>query len=203
MHRRLLLDLLDRYESVHPGELARIDQVRRFVREHRDCFERTCLAAHVTGSAFVLSPDHRSVLLTHHAKLGRWLQLGGHADGEADPFAVALREAREESGLRDFALLVEERAPLPLDVDVHEIPARPDEPPHLHLDIRYLLVAAPGQSPVRSEESRDLRWIERARLAEYSSDPSLLRLEAKTRLRIARLAAAPSSGRDLLSRRSG
>jgi 8-oxo-dGTP pyrophosphatase MutT (NUDIX family) len=181
MHRALLLELLDRYEAVHRDEHARVERVRRFVRGHPDCFERSCLEAHVTGSAWVLSPDRRSVLLTHHAKLGRWLQLGGHADGETDPLAVALREAREESGLRDFAPRDGGAPPLPLDIDVHEIPARPGEPAHLHLDIRYLLVAAPGQQAVRSEESRDLRWVERSRLTDYSSEPSLLRLEEKTR----------------------
>lgn len=181
MHRVPLLELLDRYESVYPDEHAAVDRVRRFVREHPDCFERTCAEAHVTGSAWVLSPDHASVLLTHHAKLGRWLQLGGHADGETDPFAVALREAREESGLREFAPLVDEEVPLPLDIDVHEIPATPREPAHLHLDIRYVLVAAPGQRTVRSEESHDLRWVARRRLPEYSREPSLLRMEEKTR----------------------
>jgi len=187
MHRARLLELLDRYETKHPEESTRVERVRSFVRDHPDCFERTCRDAHVTGSAWVLSPDLGSVLLTHHAKLDRWLQLGGHADGETDPFAVALREAREESGLLDFAPLAEDPvSPLPLDIDVHEIPARPGEPAHLHLDIRYLLVAASGQDPVRSEESRDLRWVERSQLADYSCDPSVLRLEEKTRRLLAR-----------------
>jgi 8-oxo-dGTP pyrophosphatase MutT (NUDIX family) len=181
MHRALLLDILDRYELDHPREFDRIERVRRFVRTHPDCFERSCLEGHVTGSAWVLSPDHRCVLLTHHAKLGRWLQLGGHADGETDPYAVALREAREESGLADFRPLAARGIPLPLDVDVHEIPARPGEPAHFHHDIRYALVATSGAPPVRSEESRDLRWVSRDRLTDYSDEESLLRLEDKTR----------------------
>jgi 8-oxo-dGTP pyrophosphatase MutT (NUDIX family) len=182
MHRAPLLDVLDRYELVHPEERDCIERIRSFVRSHPDCFERSCLEGHVTGSAWVLSPDGRRVLLTHHAKLGRWLQLGGHSDGETDPYAVALREAREESGLSDFRPLVAAEVPLPLDVDDHEIPARPREPAHFHHDIRYALVGTSDEPPVRSEESRDLKWVSRDRLGEYSDEESLLRLERKTRL---------------------
>jgi 8-oxo-dGTP pyrophosphatase MutT (NUDIX family) len=182
MHRALLLEILDRYEGAHPRERDCIERIRHFVRTHPDCFERSCLEGHVTGSAWVLSPDHRAVLLTHHAKLGRWLQLGGHADGETDPYSIALREAREESGLTGFRPLLAEAVPLPLDVDVHQIPARPGEPAHDHHDIRYALVATSWQAPVRSEESRDLRWIPRDRITDYSDEESLLRLEEKTRL---------------------
>src|SRR6185369_5766902 len=112
----------------HPEEISTVERMRRFVRSRPDCFERTCREGHVTGSAWVVSSDRSSVLLTHHARLGRWLQLGGHADGETDPFAVALREAREESGMERFREPSGESPPLPLDLDVHVIPARGDEP---------------------------------------------------------------------------
>ena len=76
-----------------------------FVRAHPDCLARTCAPGHLTGSAWIVSPDRRRTLLTHHRKLGKWLQLGGHADGDADLLAVALREAREESGLRGLRVV--------------------------------------------------------------------------------------------------
>ena len=177
VHRRHLLGLLESYLARHPEEEARVDRVRRFVETHADCFERTCRDGHVTGSAWILSPDHRHVLLTHHRKLGRWLQPGGHADGEPDPLRVALREAREESGLAELAALSEE----PLDVDVHAIPASADEAAHLHYDIRYLLVAGPGQDLRPSEESTALQWFERRRLTAILTEKSLLRMERKTR----------------------
>ncbi len=179
VHRRHLLGLLESYLARHPEEQARVDRVRRFVETHTDCFERTC--RHVTGSAWILSADHRHVLLVHHRKLGRWLQPGGHADGEPDPLSVALREAREESGLAELAALAEE----PLDVDVHAIPACGHEPAHLHYDIRYLLVAAPGQELRRSEESTALQWFERRRLTALLTEKSLLRMERKTRAALA------------------
>ena len=94
------------------------------------------------------------VLLTHHRKLDRWLQLGGHADGNANLRAVALREAQEESGITDLRLL-----PRAIDLDIHTIPARGGEPAHLHLDVRFLVAAPPDADAAASEESHALRWL--------------------------------------------
>ncbi len=176
MHRRPLLALLEAHLARWPEDHLRVDHVRQFVRVHPDCFERTCVEGHVTGSAWILSADGREALLTHHRKLDRWLQLVGHADGDPDVFAVALREAREESGLRRLAVPAGEAGRLPLDVDVHVIPARGDEPAHLHHDVRFLFVASPGEAIVASDESHALRWIPVAGLARYSTEPSLVRM---------------------------
>jgi len=179
LHRKPLLELLERYLARHPDEQLSVDHVRQFVRANPDCFLRSCVDGHVTGSAWILSHDHSSFLLTHHAKLGRWLQLGGHADGDADPAAVALREAREESGMETFALASANGVALPLDIDVHLIPARASEPAHLHHDIRYLLVADAGQPLRVSNESHELGWFPRARASEVLEDESLLRMFRK------------------------
>ena len=181
MHRRLLLGLLERHLGRRPGDREVVERIGAFVRAHPDCFERSCPEGHITGSAWILSPDHRNVLLTHHRKLGRWLQLGGHSDGDGDPRQVALREAQEESGLARFRFLPDERDPLPLDLDVHSIPEHGGEPAHLHLDVRFLLVAEPGQELRVSEESKELRWFPRARLADFVDEESLLRLERRAR----------------------
>jgi 8-oxo-dGTP pyrophosphatase MutT (NUDIX family) len=185
VHRARLLALLRRYQTRFPDEAAEVARWRAFVEAHADCLERRCEPGHVTGSAWILSPDRRSVLLGRHRKLGRWLQLGGHADGEGDLLAVALREAREESGMADFAPLA--AADVPLDLDVHEIPARDAEPAHLHYDVRWLLVAAPGQRLAVSEESTALRWVPRDALAQLVDEESQLRMERKAR----RLLAEP------------
>jgi len=178
MHRAPLLRLLAAHRARFPDDAARVDLVTAFVRAHADCFERSCRPGHVTGSAWILSADRASVLLTHHRKLGRWLQVGGHADGDPDPFRVALREAEEESGLRSLAPFP--GAPVPLDVDVHAIPPHGDEPAHLHHDVRFLLVAAPGATIRPSEESHDVRWVPRARLVELADDESLVRMHRRT-----------------------
>jgi 8-oxo-dGTP pyrophosphatase MutT (NUDIX family) len=181
MHRRLLLDLLARHVARRPEDAAVGEQMVAFVRSHPDCLVRSCPEGHITGSAWILSADHRRVLLTHHRKLDRWLQLGGHSDGESDPRQVALREAQEESGLARFRFLPETSDPLPLDLDVHPIPAHGGEPAHLHLDVRFLRVADAGQELRASEESKDLRWFERKRLFEWVDEESLLRLERRAR----------------------
>ena len=180
MHRQALLDLLDTYQERYPGELETTDRIRRFVLAHHDCFERTCLQGHVTGSAWVLSADMGAVLLTHHAKLDRWLQLGGHSDGDPDSFQVALREAREESGLEELGDPAGDLHPVPFDLDVHEIPARGSEPAHFHFDVRYLLVAGPDQVETASAESHEIRWVPIDDVRNLTDEVSLLRMVAKT-----------------------
>jgi 8-oxo-dGTP pyrophosphatase MutT (NUDIX family) len=181
VHRKPLLDLLARYRSAHPYEAACADRIRALVESQRDCFERSCLPGHVTASAWLLSHDGKRFLLTHHRKLNRWLQLGGHADGDGDVAAVALREAREESGLRDLRFAYAADAPVPIDLDVHPIPARGDEPGHDHHDVRFVLVAAPGQTIFASDESTALEWFEMDALEEIADDDSVLRLGLKVR----------------------
>lgn len=179
MHRRPLLETLERYLELFPEERVAVDHVRQFVRVHEDCFERSCRDGHITGSAWIVSRDGSRFLLAYHRKLDRWLQLGGHADGDNDPAAVAMREAQEESGLGRLELLGPNGTRLPLDVDVHLIPADGGEPAHLHHDIRYLLVADDSQELVVSDESKALRWFPYAEAEEGLGEESLRRMARK------------------------
>lgn len=136
-----------------------------------DAHRRTCLAGHLTASALVVDAARSRVLLHHHRKLDRWLQFGGHCDGDANLFGCAWRETVEEAGLEPAWL-----SPDPIDLDVHTIPARGDEPEHLHLDVRYLAVAPEGAAPARSDESLELRWFTPAEVRELAIDRSVERL---------------------------
>ena len=98
MHRRKLLELIQGYSERFPDEVECTSRFATFVSRYTECFQNDCWAGHVTGSAWVVDPAASSVLLTHHRKLDRWLQLGGHSDGDPDPVAVATREAIEEGG---------------------------------------------------------------------------------------------------------
>lgn len=180
MHRHHLNELLRRYAAEWPAERAQADRFSAFAAAHDDCLLRSCLPGHITASAWIVSPDDGSALLTHHRKLGRWLQLGGHVDGEAEIERAALREAQEESGMAQFVFVPWAGAELvPLDLDVHPIPARKSEPLHEHWDVRFLLRAAPGQPLVTSVESNDLRWIPIAELPRFTDEESVLRLARK------------------------
>ena len=156
------MDLEQSLASHQPAdeeEAADLARIRAFVARHPDPFDRRIREGHLTGSALVVSAVGDAVLLLHHRKLERWLQPGGHGDpGETSGEQVALREALEETGIAGLAL--HPGAPRPLDVDVHDIPARGDEPAHEHLDLRYLVVAPAGAAIAPAlAEMRDLRWF--------------------------------------------
>jgi len=149
-------------------------RLRMFCDGGPQVFGRNPETGHVTGSAFVLSPDRDSVLLTHHRKLNRWLQLGGHCDGIADVRFVALKEAYEESGLsriRPLSVQV-------FDVDIHEIPGTAKECGHLHYDVRYLFQAEAGEIAA-SDESHELAWVPLDQLEAVTQSPGVLVLREK------------------------
>jgi 8-oxo-dGTP pyrophosphatase MutT (NUDIX family) len=176
-----LLDLLVRHRPEGPDETAHLAAIVDFVSAHEDPFDRTIPHGHLTASAFVLSPDGSRVLLLHHRKLERWLQPGGHAEaGERSGEGVALREAQEETGIAELRLHPD--APRPVDVDVHAIPARGGEPAHLHLDLRYVVMAPMTAALLRSaKETNALRWFGWDELDGLGLDGGLRRGLAKAR----------------------
>jgi 8-oxo-dGTP pyrophosphatase MutT (NUDIX family) len=179
--RAALLHVLARHVPADDEEAGDVARVAAFVRAEARPFDRGIVSGHLTGSAVVVAADGRRVLLLRHRKLQRWLQPGGHADpGETRGEDVALREAREETGLEGLAL--HPTAPRPLDVDVHEIPARGADPAHLHLDLRYLVMAPDGAATSRClDETDDLRWFAWDELGALDLDQGLRRALAKAR----------------------
>jgi len=177
--------MLSGYLKRFPDEKVVVRRIRRLVEGKPDCFERTCCPGHITGSAWVLSADRNQCLLLHHGRLARWLQPGGHADGQNDIVAVARREVWEETGLTNLKLIGGGNRVVPLDVDIHQIPARysPDgtllEPNHEHHDLRFLFVAGPDQQLKISSESNALRWFSRAEVHTVTDEPSVLRMLQK------------------------
>lgn len=174
-HQNRLLALLDDYRARWPAEEITIERFQRFVSSEPRCFDRHCEFGHITGSAWLLDNLGQRVLLTHHRKLNRWLQLGGHADEAPDARLTALREAEEESGLSDIQLL----DTAIFDLDVHPIPARGDMPEHFHFDVRFALQACGSQDYVVSAESHDLAWVAVDSLTGPDTDESLRRMAQK------------------------
>lgn len=170
-----LLGQFRRYAERHPEETSAVNEFVAFLDSSPSVFERTHAVGHFTGSAWLVSGDGQRVLLTHHRKLGRWLQLGGHADGCADLADVAQREAEEESGLT--GLEVEGEL---FDIDRHWIPARGVEAGHWHYDARFVVHAKGSEHFAVSEESLALAWCSIAELAaDAGTDPSMLRMANK------------------------
>lgn len=177
MHRQDLIKKLNDYSPEFEAEKEFRASFLSFVEANPNCFERSLKEGHVTGSAWIINKTGTKALLTHHHKLDRWLQLGGHADGDPDIINVATKEAMEESGLKSINLVSESI----FDIDIHTIPARKADPEHLHYDIRFLFEADENEPLVISSESKDLAWVELDKLkALVESNDSIVRMMKKS-----------------------
>lgn len=176
MTRKTLLASLQQYKADDAEEDKHRQAIIGLLQDD-NCFERSRLEGHITASAWIISPDSAKVLLLHHSKLDRWLQPGGHADGDEDVARVALREAQEETGLTSLKATSQEI----FDLDVHLIPARKDEPEHFHYDIRFLLSACPDEPISHNHESKAVAWVHLNEAAERCrNEASIVRLVKKT-----------------------
>ncbi len=177
MKRQSLLYLLEVYRQSAPEEIQFKTDILAFINEHEDCFERTLEIGHITASAWLLSKDHSHALLLHHKKLNRWVQLGGHCDGDSDVVAVALKEAQEESGIQGIASV--ESNPQIFDIDIHWIPEHKEVKGHWHYDVRFLLHVVTDEQVIQNHESNELRWIPRKEDALPTQEPSVTRMFEK------------------------
>ena len=154
MKRNDLLQLLNVY---HPSaqEINFKQEMIVFINKNPNCFERSLEIGHITASAWLINKQGTHALLMHHAKLNRWVQLGGHCDGNPDVLAVAIKEAQEESGIMDIVPMSTQI----FDIDIHLIPENPKEKEHYHYDVRFLLKVVSDEQVVQNSESNELRWI--------------------------------------------
>jgi 8-oxo-dGTP pyrophosphatase MutT (NUDIX family) len=176
MKKQPIMGLLEAYITPDPAEKRMLDAMIGFIKSHEDCFERSQVEGHITASAWIVNPARTHVLLIHHVKLDKWLQPGGHCDGDTDVLGVAMKEVFEETGLS-----VEPSGTAIFDVDNHLVPQRLDIPGHIHYDVRFLVTAEkekeelPGNSEVNS-----IRWIKLEDVHRYNNEDSIIRMVKKT-----------------------
>jgi 8-oxo-dGTP pyrophosphatase MutT (NUDIX family) len=172
-----VVDDLAHRTGVAPKETVRLGPsgpeqtaMLQLLSTHPDALVRTCRPGHFTGSALVVDPENQKILMLFHTKLQRWLQPGGHADGDGDLARVALREATEETGIE--GLRVVEPA---IDFDVHTVNP-PSEDQHQHHDVRFLVLAPPGAVPQGNHESQALQWVSQTEMSDLGVDPGTMRM---------------------------
>lgn len=170
----MLVDLsrqLEAHRRKSPERAEVVDEMLRALEGDDPFSRRRFDPGHFTASAFVCCARGQRVLLVHHRKLGRWLQPGGHPEvGDANLLETARRELVEETGVEPSRLLLEGL----FDVDVHEIPATPREPPHRHYDVRFAFLADHERLRI-SPEVIDARWVPWTEVHAHTDERSVLR----------------------------
>jgi 8-oxo-dGTP pyrophosphatase MutT (NUDIX family) len=169
------INLLNRYKPKDIRENVYKEQMLELINTCENSFSRESKIGHFTASCLLLNKNKTHILLTHHRKLERWLQLGGHCDGDPDVMNVAMKESIEESGIEEIKPLSKDI----FDIGIHLIPANKKEEAHYHFDIRFLLHAYSNNNFKISEESKDLKWVELNSKDTTELDESLSRMLKK------------------------
>lgn len=153
-----LRHILANYAPASEAEAADVERLK-VLAETADPWTRAS-TLHVTGSAVIVHPPSRRVLLRWHDRMQSWLQVGGHADpGETDPFLIASREAREETGLEDLRPWPDDSQPSVVQMAIVPVPAGKGEPAHHHADIRYALATRAPDAIRPEHDAALLRWL--------------------------------------------
>ena len=167
-----IMDDIARYVPFNEQEQRDQAEILRFLAQHDDAFLRANRIAHMTASAWVVNPTRDKVLMVYHKIYDSWSWTGGHADGETDLLAVALREVTEETGVKSVRPVTEDIYSLEvLTVDGHEKRGQYVSS-HLHLNVTYLL-EADDRSPLRvcEDENKGVSWFSLEDALEASTEP--------------------------------
>ena len=178
MTRTELLTSLTSYYSQFPEERAFIPRFKSLIVNFPNCFQRSLISGHMTASSWIIDATGTVALLVHHKNLNRWLQPGGHADGEENILKVSFKEAEEETGLKSLKLIRSEI----FDIDIHLIPKHNDVQSHYHFDIRYLFSADINEIHSNGEQSYKIQWVPLSEVKKITeSNPSIVRMVLKTK----------------------
>ena len=164
------------YENQFDERSDTVSRFKKLLVNQEAPFSRDTFPGHFTASCFVVDPQFSHILLLKHRKLGKWLQMGGHCDGEINFAEVALREAQEETGSEHIEILEHQV----IDLDIHRIPKNNKEEEHEHFDVRFLGVCKKPEQLERSErECSDLQWFSWDKALQVTHEESMLRVFRK------------------------
>ena len=175
MFKEKLLSQLNNYIFQYPEEKEKTKKTIDFLLSDQNCFIRENWQGHFTASAWIVDSTRKWILMTHHSQLDMWLQLGGHAEGEKDLLAVAIEEAKEESGIKNFTILSENI----FDLDIHKIPKYHLAPEHFHFDVRFILESNTQEEIIVSNESHDVVWVKKEEVFNKNPEESISRMMNK------------------------
>ncbi|WP_455198066.1 NUDIX hydrolase [Kaarinaea lacus] len=178
MHRNDLLNLLKNYQPRFMDEVAFVRRAIAYIEQNENVFVRSA-PVHVTGSAWVVSPDREKVLLMHHRKYDHWFQMGGHADGDPDVINVALKECAEETGIDPDHIRLLDTAIF--DVDLHDVPRIGQVQAHGHIDIRFVVEIDDTINIPGNNESHEVKWFTLYEVMQMNRFRSTYRMLEKTR----------------------
>jgi 8-oxo-dGTP pyrophosphatase MutT (NUDIX family) len=164
--------LLAGYQPTGETETADVKRLRELLANANQAnpWDRS-LSLHVTGSAVIVHPESRLILLRWHQRQQAWLQTGGHGDpGETDLLAIAVREAEEETGLADLAPWPDGRL---WHAVIVSVPASATEPAHEHADLRFVLATGTPDAARPEKPDAPLRWLSLAEAEELTAEDNL------------------------------
>ena len=171
-NRQQLLDEIAAYHPFNEQEERDKNLISQWIEQNEDAFSRKNVVAHVTASAWVVNKDRSKVLMVYHNIYNSWSWLGGHADGETDLLKVALKEAREESGIYHVKPVSEKIYSLEvLTVDGH-VKRGEYVSSHLHLNVTYLLQAEETDVlHIKEDENSNVGWFSLEDAVAASTEP--------------------------------
>ena len=167
-----LIKQIENYTPFNEQEIRDKAQILAFLRTGDDFLTRENTVAHLTASAWVVSPDRRHVIMVYHNLYHSWAWMGGHADGNADLLQVAQKEVMEECGLQELTVVSPEILSLEvLCVDGHEKKGKYLSS-HLHLNVTYLFEADPAQPlRIKPDENSGVGWVKVEDIPVKSTEP--------------------------------
>ena len=167
-----IIEEIKKYRPCNAQEQRDQALILDFLEKNGDAFLRSNLLAHMTASSWIVNPERTKTLMVYHNLYDSWSWTGGHADGETDLLSVALREAREETGIEHVRPLSPEIFSLEvLTVDGHEKRGE-YVPSHLHMNVTYLLEAEESDTlHICREENSGVAWFTLEEALKASSEP--------------------------------